>query len=334
MIPVRKMSISIDIAHLREFGWVRISTAIPIELCSRLVDVLETEIDVPVHDPSCWDTYGGELRDFVPIWGHQVQWYIRQHPHLHHIWATLLGTERLHASLDSCRFTPPWKPGYAEPYGIHWDRDPLDAEKRMFQGVLALTDTAIDQGGFRCVPSLYRDRDAWPNKPIIDADGEENWLADITGREIVHVPAQAGDLILWDSLLAHGNSKNLSSRPRMAFYVLMARADHRHERERQASVESWRTGRCVSWWRNRLGYDREEPWSPREPYGTWSPLIGVGRMARSSKFVMLGSSRLISPFATTRLHDARGGQNRELVATGSPTPWRMTSRARKPARYR
>jgi ectoine hydroxylase-related dioxygenase (phytanoyl-CoA dioxygenase family) len=114
--------------------------------------------------------------------------------------------------------------------------------KRMFQGVLALTDTATDQGGFRCVPSLYRDRDAWPNKPIIDADGQENWLADITGREIVHVPAQAGDFLVWDSLLAHGNSKTLSSRPRMAFYVLMGRADQWDERMRQSSVESWRTG--------------------------------------------------------------------------------------------
>jgi hypothetical protein len=272
MIPVRKMSISINIAHLLEFGWVRINGAIPIELCSRLVDVLETEIGVPVHDPSCWDTYGGELCDFVPIWGHQVQWDIRQHPNF---WATFLGTERLCVSLDSCRFTPPWKPGYAEPYDIHWDHDPRDADKRMFQGVLALTDTAIDQGGFRCVPSPYRDRDAWPNKPIIDADGEENWLADITGREIVHAPAQAGDLIVWDSLLAHGNSKNLSSRPRMAFYVLMGRADQWDERMRQASVKSWRTGLCVPWWRNRPGYDRVEPWSPANLTGLGRRLLGL-----------------------------------------------------------
>ena len=149
------MSITFDIAHLREFGWVRIHKAIPVELCNRLVEVLETELRVPVNDPSRWDNYGGEPRDFVPIWGHQAQWEIRQHTNLHRIWARLYGTERLFVSLDSCRFTPPWKPGHAEPYGIHWDHDPRNAEKRMFQGVLALTDTGIDQGGFRCVPSLY-----------------------------------------------------------------------------------------------------------------------------------------------------------------------------------
>jgi hypothetical protein len=150
----KAMSISFDIGHLRDFGWVRINGAIPVEFCGRLVEVLESELRVPVNDPSRWDTYGGEPRDFVPIWGHQAQWDIRQHPNLHHIWATLLGTERLFVSLDSCRFTPSWKPGHAEPYGIHWDHDPRDTEKRMFQGVLALTDTAIDQGGFRCSVAL------------------------------------------------------------------------------------------------------------------------------------------------------------------------------------
>jgi len=168
------MSASIDVGQLRESGWARISGAVPMALCNRLVEVLESELGVPVNDPSRWDAYGGKMRDLVPIWGHQAQWDIRQHPILHRIWAELWGTEHLCVSLDSCRFTPPCEPGHAEPYGIHWDHNPWDELRRAFQGVLALTDTAINQGGFRCVPSLYRDRNAWPRKPIIDADGEES----------------------------------------------------------------------------------------------------------------------------------------------------------------
>lgn len=251
------MRISSEISHLRKFGWLRIDAAIPAAFCERLLGVLEREIGVPIHDPSRWDSYGGETQDLIPIWGHQAQWDIRQYPDLHRIWAELWGTERLCVSLDSCRFTPPWKPGHAEPCDIHWDHDPWDASKRMFQGVLALTDTAIDQGGFRCVPSLYCDQDTWPREPIIDADGDENWLADAAGREIVHVAARTGDLIVWDSRLAHSNSKNTSYAPRIAFYVLMGPAD---QGMREIAVESWRTGRCVPWWRNRPGYDRIEPW--------------------------------------------------------------------------
>jgi hypothetical protein len=149
---IEVMSISVDIPHLREFGWVRIDGAVPASLCARLVDVLESEIGVPVRDPSRWHEHGSEPLDLIPIWGHQAQWDIRQHPNLHGIWATLWGTDRLGVSLDSCRFTPPWQPGFAEPYGIHWDHDPWNAEKRAFQGVLALSDTAVNQGGFAASP--------------------------------------------------------------------------------------------------------------------------------------------------------------------------------------
>ena len=69
----------------------------------------------------------------------------------------------------------------------------------------------------------------------------------------MNVSARAGDLIVWDSRLPHGNSKNTSSEPRMAFYV-MAPMD---EALCQANVDSWRTGRCFPWWRDRI-----EPWPP------------------------------------------------------------------------
>lgn len=254
------MSICLDIAHLGRFGWMRIEGAVPVQLCERLVEILEAEMDVPVHDQSRWHEYGGDPSDLIPIWGHQAQWDIRQHPDLHRVWATLWKTDRLGVSLDSCRFTPPWKPGFAEPYRIHWDYDPWNSEMRMFQGVVALTDTAANQGGFRCVPSLYRDRDAWLGAPGLDRDGVKNWLAkNIERREIVNVPAWAGDLIVWDSRLPHGNSKNTSSEPRIAFYVMMRPIV---EDLRRMNLDSWCTGRCIPWWRDRPGYDRIEPWPP------------------------------------------------------------------------
>jgi len=267
------MTASIDLDHFRKFGWVRAPGVVPTSLCRRLVEVLEHELGVPVHDPSGWDAYGGEWDDLLPIWGHQAQWDIRQHPPLHQVWAALLNTEALWVTLDSCRFTPPWRPGYAQPYGLHWDRDPWDSSVTMLQGVLALTDTAVGQGGFRCVPALYHDRDRWPAAPTVDADGDENWLAAADEHEIVAVPAAAGDLIAWDYRLAHGNSKNSSTIPRLAFYVAMHPA--LDERLRQAAIESWQTGRCVPWWRNRAGYDRIEPWLPANLTELGRRLLGL-----------------------------------------------------------
>lgn len=253
------MAIEVDLQHLQQHGWLRVSSAVPRELCEALVDALADELAVPLNEPTAWAQYGEEMGDLLPIWGHQTQWDIRQHPRLHEIWATIWGNEKLHVSLDSCRFTPPWKPGYAEPYGVHWDHEPLHPTIQAFQGVIALTDTEVNQGGFRCVPSLLHDRSAWPKRPTLDADGDYNWLADVANREVVYVPAGTGDLIVWNSHLPHGNSKNQSSKPRLAFYVQMMPADGNARFE---EIESWRTGRCVPFWRSRRGYDRIEPWPP------------------------------------------------------------------------
>jgi Phytanoyl-CoA dioxygenase (PhyH) len=266
-------SACIDLAHFREFGWVRVPTVVPPSLCHSLVEVLAREFGVSVHDRSGWDAYGGEWADLLPVWGHQAQWDIRQHPSLHRAWAELWNTDALWVSLDSCRFTPPWRPGYAEPYGLHWDRAPWDPDVTMLQGVLALTDTAVGQGGFRCVPSLYRNRGRWPKAPTIDADGDKNWLASVEENEILTVPAAAGDLIVWDYRLPHGNSKNTSTTPRIAFYVAMYPT--LDERLRDAAIESWQTGRCVPWWRSRAGYDRVEPWSPATLTDLGKRLLGL-----------------------------------------------------------
>jgi hypothetical protein len=128
------MGVSIDRAQFLREGWIRFPGAIPEGLCRRLVGVLERELRVPVHDPTRWREYGGPMRDLIPIWGHQTQWDIRQHPNLHRIWATLWGTDALRVSLDCFRFTPPWRPEYAEPYGLHWDHGPKAQGVHFLQG--------------------------------------------------------------------------------------------------------------------------------------------------------------------------------------------------------
>jgi hypothetical protein len=217
--------------------------------------------------------HSGEMRDLIPVWGHQAQWDIRQHPAMHEIWSQLCGTPKLRVSLDSCRFTPPWKPGHVGELPIHWDHDPWDEAFAMIQGLVALTDTTADQGGFRCVPSLYRNRDKWPREPARLPDGTTEWRAQTGEEAIEHVSADTGDLIVWDYRLPHANSRNLSTRPRLAFYILMAPA--RDDAMRAENVDSRRTGRCVPWWRDRPGYGRIEPWTPASLTSLGKRLLGL-----------------------------------------------------------
>ena len=41
------------------------------------------------------------------------------------------------------------------------------------------------------------------------------------GMQVTPVPARAGDLIIWNNLLAHGNGHNVSQRPRLAQYIAL-----------------------------------------------------------------------------------------------------------------
>jgi len=91
------MSVSSNTSQLSDYGWTRRQSAIPVDFCHRLVKVFESELEVPTNDLSRWDEYGRDGHDLLPIWGHQAQWDIRQHPQMHGIWAALWGAEKLWA---------------------------------------------------------------------------------------------------------------------------------------------------------------------------------------------------------------------------------------------
>jgi hypothetical protein len=213
----------------------------------------------------------------VPIWGHQTQWEIRQLPSLHRLWSTLWGRDELFVSLDMVRFTPPWRQGSpAKPLPIHWDHNPHDRSLRAFQGLVALRETAPGQGGFRCVPALYRDRTRWPTEPV-ERNGRSEWLPEVADEEIVEVPADKGDLVVWDSLLPHANSENASPRPRLAFYVQMFPVDkyEPYDVGRRERVERWESGHCEPVWAWRPGCDRAESWPPAKLTPLGRRLLGL-----------------------------------------------------------
>jgi hypothetical protein len=99
--------------------------AVPIANCQAVLDAIGNDLGIWTDDPDTWDQISNDI-DHVPIWGHQSQWNIRQLPDLHTIWTTVWGTHRLWVDRNSCRFTPPWRPGRANALPLHWDLDPHD----------------------------------------------------------------------------------------------------------------------------------------------------------------------------------------------------------------
>jgi ectoine hydroxylase-related dioxygenase (phytanoyl-CoA dioxygenase family) len=183
--------------------------------------------------------------------GPPEQWEIRQLPLLHRVWSGIWGRSDLWVDVNSCRVTPPWRLGLADALPIHFDVDPHDATQQWFPGLVALTDAPVGHGGFRCVPSLFRDRQRWPTtwpepgtyRPPLEP-----------GDAVVEVPLRAGDLLIWDSHLPHGTVRNHGPTPRAVFYVQMHPPGTAEELTvRLAEVER---GAAPAWVRHKPGHDR------------------------------------------------------------------------------
>jgi hypothetical protein len=114
-------------------GYVVIREVVPKEMCEAVLEAFRTELEIWMGDPASWDRVSIEI-DQVPLWGHQSQWDIRQLPEVHRVWTMVWGTQKLWADRNSCRFTPPFRPGRAGPLRLHWDVDPWT---RRFSGFRA-----------------------------------------------------------------------------------------------------------------------------------------------------------------------------------------------------
>ena len=238
------------VRSLRVNGYAVVPGAVPTEMCERVVDALAEVVGIHLDEPATWSRIGTEL-DMVPLWGHPSQWDIRQLPNLHEVWSAIWQRRDLWTDVNSCRVTPPWRPGAAEALPIHFDVDPHDLSSQWFPGLVALTDAPVGGGGFRCVPSLFRAHDRWPTTwPCAGRYEPQLGSAD----EIVEVPLRRGDVLIWDSHLPHGTVPNLSGSPRAVFYLQLHPPGTAVDlAERLADVDA---GRAPPWVRWKPGHDR------------------------------------------------------------------------------
>jgi hypothetical protein len=238
-MPVLSQS---DLAFWEDNGYVIVPKAVPQENLDAVIDLIHEFQGTSPDDPASWDRvpvgWGGDaIRSkggMLEVYQHQALWNNRQYPRVHAAFAEILGTEKLWVSIDRANFNVP-DPDYQG--FIHWDWDSTERPIPLrVQGVLSLSDTSDDQGGFQCVPGIHKNLDAWASTQPADRDPRKPDLSNLTVKQI---ETKAGDLIIWHVALAHGNGQNRSDRPRMAQYITMfpARDD---ETERQERIRMWR----------------------------------------------------------------------------------------------
>jgi hypothetical protein len=233
-----------DHAFFRENGYVVVRNAVPRENLQAVIDLIWSFLGMDPNDPEDWYREPHRTGGMVEVYQAQALWDNRQHPRIHQIFSEILGTERLWVSLDRACMKPPYHrahPEYDHRGFIHWDADTTQLPVEFgVQGVLCLTDTAANQGGFQCVPELFRCFDRWVRTQPKDRHPR---VPDLSGFRIKPVAAKAGDLIVWHRLLAHGNGHNVSRRPRLAQYITMYPAQEADEEQRQQRIDLWRNRR-------------------------------------------------------------------------------------------
>jgi hypothetical protein len=246
---------AVDLEHFRSHGYVCVPRAAERAHVDAILAALRDVAGVDVDDPATWDIPSA----WPPLWGHQAQWDVRQHPPVHAAFAAVYGREDLVVSQDGVGFKPP-AAGTAsratQPLSIHWDLDPRHPEISV-QGVLHLTDAGPEHGAFRCVPGLFADLDGWLERHP-DAGTSD---VDLEGHPLVPVPGAAGDLILFSSRLPHGNGVNTAATPRVVQYVAMWPAGFWGDTREQHAAR-YRSGEAAPAWRSRPGWDRPQPWLP------------------------------------------------------------------------
>ncbi|MCC7491225.1 MAG: phytanoyl-CoA dioxygenase family protein [Fimbriimonadaceae bacterium] len=231
----------IDRDFFDTFGYVVVPDAVPADHLTAVVQAVWDFLGMDPGNPDTWyqppHRYGG----MVEMYHHPAMWAVRQHPRVHQAFSELFGTARLWVSLDRVNMKPPAradKPEWDHRGFTHWD---WDSRQRPIpfrvQGVLYLTDTTADMGGFQCIRGFHRRLDEWAATQPADRDPR---VPDLTGLTVEPIPGRAGDLLIWHVALPHGNGHNTSGRPRLAQYVSMYPAPEVLDAHAAERVRQWR----------------------------------------------------------------------------------------------
>ncbi len=229
-------------------GYIVIKNAIPREQAKSTADFLWEFEDKNPDDSSTWYTAPrAEMKmkelagtGMVEVYNNQYLWSNRQTKKVYEAFVDIWGTEKLWVTIDRANLNFPIREGHEYKGFIHWDYDP-ETKPQNVQGVIALSDqTDINMGGFQCIPWLYQNYDSWK---LTQPEDRNRFQPDINGLEdkIEKVAMEAGDLLIFNSLLAHGIRPNLSeNKVRIAQYISMMPSEEDNEVLKQWRINSWK----------------------------------------------------------------------------------------------
>jgi ectoine hydroxylase-related dioxygenase (phytanoyl-CoA dioxygenase family) len=251
-LPLRVLS-DADFAHWQRYGFVVVRQAISPERVAGTAQAIWAFEGKDPHDPATWyatERRGHEMAELnnsgmVEMYNTQALWDNRQSERIYDAFVDIWDREDLWVTIDRCNLNPPNRQGREFAGFIHWDCETtLEPLPVNVQGVLSLVDATPEMGGFQCVPELFEVFDDWRKRDAWGAHPQRNpWRPEPRVLERFApqwVPLKAGDLLIFNSLLAHGIKPNMGDDVRLAQYIAMTPADEGNAQLREWRVRSWR----------------------------------------------------------------------------------------------
>lgn len=204
-----------DLEFWNQNGYVVLHDAVSREQCQAAALAIYTFLKMDPEQPDSW--YGHDI--WVPLLHHPALWANRESPRIHRAFAQLWGRDDLWVTVDQCGMNPPERAGWCfSGQGLHFDVSLESPVPFGVQGILYLTDTAANQGAFRCVPGFHRRIETWLMSLPPGADPRRE---DLEKFGAVPISGRAGDLIIWHHALPHASSPNRAALPRVVQYIRM-----------------------------------------------------------------------------------------------------------------
>jgi hypothetical protein len=274
-----------DFAFWQAYGYIVVKEAIPASEAQRMLDFAW---DFQGLDPARPETWYPEqkfesdlLRDlyiygFVEAYHHQLLWDSRQTQRVYDAFVDVWDCAELWVTLDRLNLNPPNVKNRdralipATDIGfdidLHWDVDTtLSVPPQRVQGVIALNDTQHELGGFQCAPELFHRFEQWKALAPRDRDPVRPGV-NRAEFPVVRPVLEAGDLLIWNGLLAHGVAPNTSANGvRAVQYLAMMPALESHHELKRSRIDSWRDLSTPEW-NATLAGDSAKPEALR--YGT------------------------------------------------------------------
>lgn len=265
-LPLRVLTED-DFKFWQTYGYVVVKQAIASDAAVRLLEFAWEFQGLDPNDRKPWyapRAFCSDLEQelyiygFVEAYHHQLLWDSRQTQRVYDAFVDVWDCEELWTTLDRLNLNPPnvgnrdraliapTESGFD--IELHWDVDStLSVPQQRVQGIIALNDTAPDLGGFQCDPELFRRFEQWRAAAPADRDPVRP-AVDRAEFPVIRPQLQAGDLLIWNGLLAHGVARNRSEKDvRAVQYLAMMPALETHRTLRQSRIDSWRTLSTPDW---------------------------------------------------------------------------------------